>query len=104
ELSIERDGDCYVLNGRKWFSSGARSERCQVLVVMGKTDAEAPRHRQQSMVVVPKDTPGVALGLDPHVFGYAERGGHPEIIFRDARVPLDNVLGEAGDGLGVAQG
>ncbi len=102
-LSIERDGDSYVLNGRKWFSSGARSDRCQVLVVMGKTDPGASRHRQQSMVVVPKDTPGVSLELDPHVFGYAERGGHPEIVYRDVRIPVDNILGEEGDGFAIAQ-
>ncbi|MGO8876635.1 MAG: acyl-CoA dehydrogenase family protein [Acidimicrobiales bacterium] len=102
-LSIERDGDCYVLNGRKWFSSGARSERCKVLVVMGKTDPDASRHRQQSMVVVPKDTPGVSLELDPHVFGYTERGGHPEVVYRDVRVPVDNLLGEEGDGFAIAQ-
>ncbi|MHB8244224.1 MAG: acyl-CoA dehydrogenase family protein [Acidimicrobiales bacterium] len=102
-LSIKRDGDSYVLNGRKWFSSGARSERCEVLVVMGKTDPDAPRHRQQSMVVVPKDTPGVSLELDPHVFGYAERGGHPEIVYRDVHIPVDNLLGEEGDGFAIAQ-
>ncbi|MHB1986563.1 MAG: acyl-CoA dehydrogenase family protein [Acidimicrobiales bacterium] len=102
-LSIKHDGDSYVLNGRKWFSSGARSERCEVLVVMGKTDPDAPRHRQQSMVVVPKDTPGVSLELDPHVFGYAERGGHPEIVYRDVLIPVDNLLGEEGDGFAIAQ-
>jgi acyl-CoA dehydrogenase len=102
-LSIERDGDSYVLTGRKWFSSGARSDRCQVLVVMGKTAPGASRHRQQSMVVVPKDTPGVSLELDPHVFGYAERGGHPEIVYRDVRIPADNILGDEGDGFAIAQ-
>ena len=102
-LSIRREGDSYVLNGRKWFSSGARSDRCKVLIVMGKTDPEAPRHLQQSMVVVPKDTPGVSLGLDPHVFGYADRGGHPEIVYRDVRVPVDNLLGTEGGGFAIAQ-
>jgi acyl-CoA dehydrogenase len=102
-LSIERDGDEYVLNGRKWFSSGGRAERCKVLVVMGKTDSHASRHLQQSMIVVPKDTPGVELGLDPHVFGYAERGGHPEIIYRDVRVPADNLLGDEGGGFAISQ-
>jgi acyl-CoA dehydrogenase len=102
-LSIERDGDEYVLNGRKWFTSGARAERCRVLIVMGKTNPAASRHLQQSMVVVPKDTPGVELGLDPHVFGYAERGGHPEIIYRDVRVPVDNLLGEEGGGFAISQ-
>ncbi len=103
DLSIKRDGDEYVLNGRKWFSSGARAERCKVLIVMGKTNPDASRHAQQSMIVVPKDTPGVELGLDPHVFGYAERGGHPEVIYRDVRVPVDNLLGEEGGGFAIAQ-
>jgi len=103
ELSIKRDGDEYVLNGRKWFSSGARAERCKVLIVMGKTNPAASRHAQQSMIVVPKDTPGVELGLDPHVFGYAERGGHPEVIYREVRVPVDNLLGEEGGGFAIAQ-
>ncbi|MHB1087914.1 MAG: acyl-CoA dehydrogenase family protein [Acidimicrobiales bacterium] len=102
-LSIDRDGDHYVLNGRKWFSSGARSERCKVLIVMGKTNPTAARHLQQSMIVVPKDTPGVELGLDPHVFGYTERGGHPEVIYRDVRVPVDNLLGEEGGGFAISQ-
>jgi len=102
-LSIERDGDEYVLNGRKWFSSGARAERCKVLIVMGKTSPGASRHLQQSMVVVPKNTPGVSLGLDPHVFGYAERGGHPEVIYRDVQVPVDNLLGDEGSGFAISQ-
>jgi acyl-CoA dehydrogenase len=102
-LSIERDGDEYVLNGRKWFSSGARAERCQVLIVMGKTNPSASRHLQQSMIVVPRETPGVSLGLDPHVFGYVDRGGHPEVIYRDVRVPADNLLGEEGSGFAISQ-
>ena len=102
-LTIERDGDAYVLNGRKWFSSGARSPRCEVLIVMGKTNPNAPRHRQQSMIVVPRVAPGVALGLEPHVFGFDERGGHPEVIYRDVRVPADHLLGEEGDGFAIAQ-
>ncbi len=102
-LSIERDGEEYVLNGRKWFSSGARSPRCRVLVVMGKTDPAAPRHRQQSMIVVPRDAPGVSIGLEPHVFGYDERGGHPEVVYRDVRVPADYLLGEEGGGFAIAQ-
>ncbi len=102
-LSIERDGDEYVLNGRKWFSSGARSPRCQVLIVMGKTDPAGPRHRQQSMVVVPRETAGVEIGMEPHVFGYDERGGHPEVIYRDVRIPVDNLLGDEGGGFAIAQ-
>jgi len=102
-LAIDRDGDSYVLNGRKWFSSGARSERCKVLIVMGKTDPDGPQHRQQSMIVVPKDTPGVSLGADPHVFGYSDRGGHPEVIYENVKVPADHLLGEEGDGFSIAQ-
>lgn len=102
-LTIRRDGDCYVLNGRKWFSTGAGAERCKVLIVMGKTDPTAPPHLQQSMIVVPKHTPGVSLGLDPHVFGYAERGGHPEVIYRNVRVPVDHLLGEEGAGFAISQ-
>jgi len=102
-LTIDRVGDEYVLNGRKWFSTGARAERCKVLIVMGKTNPSASRHLQQSMIVVPKDTPGVELGVDPHVFGYAERGGHPEVIYRDVRVPVDNLLGDEGSGFAISQ-
>jgi acyl-CoA dehydrogenase len=102
-LTIERDGDHYVLNGRKWFSSGARAERCRVLIVMGKTNPNASRHLQQSMIVVPKDTPGIEFGMDPHVFGYQSRGGHPEVIYRDVRVPVDNLLGDEGSGFAISQ-
>ncbi len=102
-LRITRDGNEYVLNGTKWFSSGALRPRCRVLIVMGKTDPDAPRHLQQSMIVVPKDTPGVRIGRTPHVFGYDHAGGHPEIFFEDARVPADNLLGEEGGGFAMSQ-
>jgi len=102
-LRIERDGDHYVLNGTKWFSSGAASPRCKVLIVMGKTDPNASPHRQQSMIVVPKDTPGVSIGREPHVFGFEDPGGHPEIIYEDVRVPLDHLLGEEGGGFAISQ-
>ena len=102
-LRIERDGDHYVLNGRKWFSSGALADRCRVLVVMGKSDPHASSHLQQSMVVVPKDTPGISFGRDPHVFGYVEAGGHPEVVFDGVRVPVDNLLGEEGGGFAISQ-
>lgn len=102
-LSIRRDGDHYVLNGRKWFSSGARRDRCKVLIVMGVSDPDGPPHRRHSMIVVPVDTPGVSFGLDPHVFGYAERGGHPEVVYRDVRVPAENLLGDEGGGFAIAQ-
>ncbi len=102
-LAITRVGDEYVLNGRKWFSTGARSPRCRVLIVMGRTSDDGPRHRRQSMLIVPRDTPGVELGRDPHVFGFADPGGHPEVVFRGARVPVANRLGEEGDGFRIAQ-
>ena len=102
-LRIERTGDGYVLNGRKWFSSGAASPRCKVLIVMGQSDPEAAPHRRQSMVVVPIDTPGVALGLQPTVFGYGEQGGHPEVVYRDVHVPADHLLGDEGGGFAIAQ-
>ncbi len=102
-LSMDRDGDSYVLNGRKWFSSGAASGRCEVLIVMGRTNPEAAPHLQQSMMVVPKDTPGVSIGLEPNVFGYSEPGGHPEVIYRDVRVPADHLLGDEGGGFAIAQ-
>jgi acyl-CoA dehydrogenase len=103
QMRIERDGGEYVLNGRKWFSSGALADRCQVFIVMGKTDPKASAHLQQSMLVVPKDTPGISFGRIPQVFGYIDPGGHPEILFEDARVPVDNLLGEEGGGFAMSQ-
>jgi acyl-CoA dehydrogenase len=102
-LRIERDGDEYVLNGTKWFSSGAMRPRCKVLIVMGKTDPSASRHLQQSMIAVPKDTKGIRVGRTPHVFGYDHAGGHPELIYEDVRVPVDNLLGEEGGGFAISQ-
>ncbi|MEP6661123.1 MAG: acyl-CoA dehydrogenase family protein [Acidimicrobiales bacterium] len=102
-LRIERDGDQYVLNGRKWFASGALADRCQVLVVMGKTNPTAPRHLQQSMIVVPKDAPGLTVLRSLTVFGYEDRGGHGEIVFDNVRVPADNLLGEEGGGFAISQ-
>jgi acyl-CoA dehydrogenase len=103
ELRIDRDGGDYVLNGRKWFSSGALADRCRVFIVMGKTDPKASAHLQQSMIVVPKDTPGVSIGRVPQVFGYVDSGGHPEVIFTDVRVPVDNLLGQEGGGFAISQ-
>ena len=103
ECSITRDGDDYVINGRKWFISGAASSRCKVLIVMGKTDPNASRHLQQSMVLVPMDTPGVTMIRAIPVFGYQDREGHSEITFDDVRVPITNVLGEEGGGFLIAQ-
>lgn len=102
-LQIDRDGDDYVLNGTKWFSSGALSPRCKLLIVMGKTDPSASRHLQQSMIAVPMDTPGLEIGRRPKVFGYEDRGGHPELIYRDVRVPTSFLLGEEGGGFAIAQ-
>ena len=102
---IERDGDGYVINGRKWWSSGAMDPRCQILIVMGKTDPDAERHRQQSMILVPRDTPGVNVERGMHVFGYTDgpHGGHAEVEFRDVRVPAGNLIAGEGDGFAIAQ-
>jgi acyl-CoA dehydrogenase len=102
-LRIDKQGDGYVLNGKKWFSSGALAERCKVFIVMGKTDPNASAHLQQSMIVVPKNTPGITFGREPHVFGYHDAGGHPEVIFEDVRVPEDNLLGQEGGGFAMSQ-
>ncbi|MGD2043145.1 MAG: acyl-CoA dehydrogenase family protein [Acidimicrobiia bacterium] len=100
---IERDGDEYVITGRKWFSSGAASERCKLSIVMGVTNPDADRHRMQSMVIVPMDAAGVNIEDQPLVFGYQDRGGHPEIMFDGVRVPTSNLLGEEGGGFAIAQ-
>jgi acyl-CoA dehydrogenase len=102
---IERDGADYVINGRKWWSSGALSPSCQVLIVMGKTDLAAERHRQQSMILVPKDTPGVDVKRGVHVFGYTDgpHGGHGEVVFTDVRVPAGNLIAGEGDGFAISQ-
>lgn len=100
---IERDGDEWVITGRKWFSSGAASERCKVSIVMGVTNPNADPHRRQSMVIVPMDTPGVVVERAPDVFGYQDRGGHPQIHFDGVRVPVTNLLGEEGGGFAIAQ-
>lgn len=102
---IRREGDEYVITGRKWWSSGAMSPNCRVLIVMGKTDPDAERHRQQSMILVPVDTPGVEIRRGMHVFGYTDgdHGGHAEIDFHDVRVPADNIISGEGDGFAIAQ-
>jgi Acyl-CoA dehydrogenases len=101
--SIVRDGDEYVINGHKWWTTGAADPRCELLVVMGKTDPTAPPHRQQSMVLVPVDTPGVEIIRSLPVFGYHDQHGHCEIRFTDVRVPVTNLLGGEGDGFAIAQ-
>ena len=103
QTRIERDGDDYVINGRKWWTTGALDPRCRVLVVMGKTDPAADVHRQQSMVLVPMDTPGVRVERNLPVFGYVDQHGHAEITFTDVRVPVDHLLGEEGGGFAIAQ-
>jgi acyl-CoA dehydrogenase len=102
---ITRDGDSYVINGRKWWSSGALAPQCTLLIVMGKTDPTADRHRQQSMIIVPKDTPGVTVHRGVHVFGYTDgtHGGHAEVTFEDVRVPAENLIAGEGDGFAIAQ-
>ncbi|MGV2981429.1 acyl-CoA dehydrogenase family protein [Camelimonas sp. ID_303_24] len=104
--SIVRDGDDYVINGRKWFTSGAMSEDCKLLIVMGKTDPDNPnKHVQQSMILVPRDTPGVRIVRDMKVFGYDHAPvGHPEIVYENVRVPAANMLLGEGRGFEIAQG
>src|SRR5215471_1763367 len=103
--SIVRDGDVYVINGRKWWSSGAMDARCQILIVMGKTNPDADRHRQQSQILVPRDTPGVQIERGMNVFGYTDgtHGGHAEVVFSDVRVPVTNVISGEGEGFAIAQ-
>lgn len=106
ETSIVRDGDEYVINGRKWFISGACSERTKFFILMGKTDPDNPnRHKQQSQIIVPKDTPGVTIVRDMSVFGnYHTPKGHPEILFENVRVPVSNLILGEGRGFEIAQG
>jgi acyl-CoA dehydrogenase len=103
--SIVRDGDEYVINGRKWWSSGAMDPRCKLLIVMGKTNPSADRHRQQSMICVPKDTPGVNVKRSMRVFGFSDstHGGHAEIEFSDVRVPASSLISGEGEGFAIAQ-
>ena len=101
--SIRREGDEYVISGKKWWCSGAADPRCAVFIVMGKTDPEASTHRQQSMVLVPRDNPGVHVTRNLPVFGYQDQHGHCEIEFHDVRVPATNLLGEEGGGFAIAQ-
>jgi acyl-CoA dehydrogenase len=103
ELRIEREGDEYVLSGRKWWTSGAMRERCRIMIVMGKTDPTGPTYRQQSMVLVPRDTPGVTILRNLQVFGYTDQEGHAEVIFDDVRVPASNLIGSEGDGFLISQ-
>ena len=101
---IRKDGDEYVVNGRKWWSTGAGDPRCELAIVMGKTDVSAPRHEQQSMILVPLDTPGVEIERTLPVFGYDDAPhGHAEISFEDVRVPASNMIWGEGKGFAIAQ-
>jgi acyl-CoA dehydrogenase len=103
QMRIERDGDDYVLNGRKWWTSGAMRQRCRVFIAMGKTDPDAAPFKQQSMILVPRDTPGVTVVRNLPVFGYADQEGHAEVTFEDVRVPAGNLIAGEGDGFLIAQ-
>jgi acyl-CoA dehydrogenase len=103
QTSIVRDGDDYVINGRKWWISGAADERCKIFILMGKTDPEAASHRQQSMVLVPRDTPGLSIVRHLPTFGFQDQHGHSELTLTDVRVPVSNLLGEEGGGFTIAQ-
>ncbi len=102
---IARYGNDYVINGRKWYISGAMNPECEILVVMGKTDPDAPKHLQQSQILVPRDTPGVHIDRAMDVFGFDDRahGGHADIVFDDVRVPVTNLIGSPGSGFAIAQ-
>jgi acyl-CoA dehydrogenase len=102
-LSIERDGDEYVLNGRKWWITNVYHPHCRIMIVMGKTQPDAPTYTQQSQILVPLDTPGVTVVRNLPVFGYVDQDGHGEIDFKDVRVPAANVISKEGDGFMIAQ-
>jgi acyl-CoA dehydrogenase len=105
EARIERDGDEYVINGRKWWTSGAGDPRCQIYIFMGKTDPTAPKHSQQSMILVPRETPGITVVRPLSVFGYDDAPhGHMEVDFKNVRVPASNILLGEGRGFEIAQG
>ncbi len=106
QCEIRRDGDAYIINGRKWYTSGALNAACKLLIVMGKTAPDHPdKHKQQSMILVPIDTPGVRIVRNLHAFGYEDRpGGHPEVRYDNVRVPASNILLGEGRGFEIAQG
>ena len=102
-MRIERDGDEYVLNGRKWWTTNVMHPHCRIMIVMGKTQSDGPVHKQQSMILVPLDTPGVTVLRSLSVFGYQDQDGHGEVDFRDVRVPASNLISAEGDGFMIAQ-
>ncbi|MGH3777850.1 MAG: acyl-CoA dehydrogenase family protein [Pseudonocardiaceae bacterium] len=101
--SIRRDGGDYLINGHKWWISGTADERCAIFILMGKTNPDAAAHRQQSMILVPRDSDGVEIVRHLPTFGYSDQHGHSEIVFTDVRVPASNLLGAEGDGFSIAQ-
>jgi acyl-CoA dehydrogenase len=103
QTSIVKDGGDYVINGTKWWTTGAMDDRCQILIVMGKTNPDAEAHSQQSMVLVPMNTPGVKVVRNLLVFGYEDQHGHAEVSFTNVRVPVANLLGPEGEGFALAQ-
>ena len=103
KTSIVKDGGEYVINGTKWWTTGAMDERCQILIVMGKTNPDAEAHNQQSVVLVPMNTPGVKVERNLTVFGYVDQHGHAEVSFTNVRVPVANLLGPEGEGFALAQ-
>jgi acyl-CoA dehydrogenase len=105
-MTIERDGDHYVLNGRKWWTTGMLRDRCRIMIVMGRTDPDGVGgnpFRQQSMVLVPRETPGVTVLRNLNVFGYTHQEGHAEVQFTDVRVPVENLIANEGDGFLISQ-
>jgi acyl-CoA dehydrogenase len=103
QTEIVRDGDHYVINGRKWWTTGANDPRCAVLIVMGRTNPDAASHQQQSMILVPTDAPGINILRSTSVFGWHDQHGHAEIVYSDVRVPATNLLAEEGMGFAIAQ-
>jgi acyl-CoA dehydrogenase len=103
QTTMLRDGGDYVINGRKWWTSGANDPRCKILIVMGRTNPDAAAHQQQSMILVPIDTPGVEIVRSLPVFGWQDQHGHAEVVFDNVRVPVSNLLGEEGGGFAIAQ-
>ena len=103
ETSIVRDGDDYIINGRKWWTSGAMDPRCRIFIVMGRTNPDAASHQQQSMVLVPADTPGINILRSTKVFGFEDQPGHAEIVYDNVRVPASNLIAEEGMGFAIAQ-